>query len=253
VQKNNRSGDKVAKELRIDKVLSNLGYGSRKEIKTFLKQGRIKINDKIIKNEAVHLDVENDIIKFDEEIIVYKEFEYIMLNKPQGVVSATFDPKETTVLKLLEQRFQNIELFPVGRLDKDTEGLLIMTNDGKLAHDLLSPKKHIYKVYYAEVSGEVNNEDIEKFNEGVVLDGGYTTLPAKLKVIESSQISKVEIEIREGKFHQIKRMFEAVQKKVVYLKRIKMGKIELDENLQLGQYRELTLDEIRELKRFPEN
>lgn len=235
----------MAKKIRIDKLLSNIGIGSRAEIKKYVKQNLIKVNKNIVKDSGLLVDSENDEILFKDEKVSYREFIYIMLNKPDGYLSATFDKKDKIVLDLIDSSYLCFEPFPVGRLDKDTEGLLILTNDGKLSHRVLSPKKHVPKTYYAKIDGVVNEEDIEKFEEGVILDDGYKTMPSTLKILKSDSISEIELTIHEGKFHQVKRMFESVGKKVVYLKRISMGKLKLDENLKLGEYRELTDEEVK--------
>lgn len=233
--------------IRLDKLLKDCGLGSRKEVKEYIRKGLVSINDKIIKNDDYKVDEQNDIIKFNDQLITYEKYVYIMLNKPAGVVSATFDNKDKTVLDLIDEYYYK-DLFPFGRLDKDTEGLLIMSNDGKLAHDLLSPKKHVEKKYYVEVDGVVIDEDIEIFKKGVIIDNELCK-PALLEIIESNKKSKCYITITEGKYHQVKRMFESVNKKVLYLKRVTFGNIHLDENLQLGQYRKLTIEEIELLKR----
>ncbi len=235
----------MAKKLRIDKILSNLGYGSRADLKKYCKQGLIKINDKIISNPGMQVDTDVDKIEFNNEIVKYREFVYIMMNKPDGYLSATFDKKDPIVLDLIDKSYLAFEPFPVGRLDKDTEGLLVLTNDGQLAHRVLSPKKHVPKTYYAKIEGKVTEEDIKAFEEGVTLDDGYETMPAQLKILKSDDLSEIELTIHEGKFHQVKRMFESVGKKVVYLKRLSMGKLMLDENLDLGEYRELTDEEVK--------
>lgn len=236
------------KSQRLDKVLVHLGYGSRKEIKKMAKEGTIAVNGVVVKDSAVHVQPENDEIMVKGEIINYREFIYLMLNKPAGVISATEDQREETVIDLLEESFQAFNPFPVGRLDKDTEGLLIITNDGKLAHRLLSPKKHIPKTYYAQIKGAVTSEDIAKFKEGVELDDGYRTLPSEMVIIQTGSVSEVELTIYEGKFHQVKRMFQAVGKEVIYLKRVKMGELTLDDKLALGHYRELSNEELRLLQ-----
>ena len=233
------------KKQRIDKILSNLGYGSRSELKKLCKNGLVKVNGKVINNPGVQVDVENDEILFDGEKVVYKEFIYLMLNKPDGYISATFDKRDPIVLDLIDKEDLIFEPFPVGRLDKDTEGLLVLTNDGQLAHRVLSPKKHVPKTYYAKVEGVVTEEDVKAFAEGVTLDDGYETMPAELEILKSDEISEIELTIHEGKFHQVKRMFESVGKKVVYLKRLSMGKLKLDEGLALGEYRELTEEEVK--------
>lgn len=228
-------------KMRLDKMLSNTGYGSRTEIKKYLKEGRVKVNGQIIKDGKYQIDTDKDTVQYLEEIVEYKEFIYIMMNKPQNVISATEDNYHKTVIDLLDKKYQNFNPFPVGRLDIDTEGLLLLTNDGKLAHSLLSPKRHIDKTYYVEVNGILENENIEKVEKGIYInDGDYTTLPGKLKIITSGEISSALITIQEGKFHQIKKMMQAMDRKVTYLKRISMGELVLDEKLKLGEYRELT-------------
>jgi 16S rRNA pseudouridine516 synthase len=198
----------------------------------------------VVKDGKVHVDPELDHVTLHGETVEYKQFVYIMMNKPQGVISATEDVYEETVIDLLEAEDALFEPFPVGRLDKDTEGLLLITNDGQLAHRLLSPKKHVPKTYFAIIDGRVTNEDVEAFKKGVTLDDGYVTKPGKLVILKQGSSSEIELTITEGKFHQVKRMFEAVGKRVVYLKRLTMGPLKLDEDLELGEYRELTEEEI---------
>ena len=233
--------------MRIDKMLANLGYGSRKEVKDLLKSGVVKVNEMSVKNGKEQVDPKVDIVTLHGEVIEYKEYIYLMMNKPQGVISATEDHYEKTVIDLLEMEDAVYSPFPVGRLDKDTEGLLLLTNDGQLAHQLLSPKKHVPKTYFAVIDREVTNADVQAFLEGVTLDDGYVTKPGQLKIIKSGIHSNIELTITEGKFHQVKRMFEAVGKKVVYLQRISMGPLQLDESLELGEYRELTDEEMTAL------
>ena len=235
----------MGKKMRVDKLLSNVGVASRAELKKYCKQGLISVNGKVINNPGVQVDSESDDIRFNGEKIVYREFVYIMLNKPDGYISATFDKYDPIVLDLIDQSYLVFEPFPVGRLDKDTEGLLVLTNDGQLAHRVLSPKKHVPKTYYAKIQGKVTEEDILAFEKGVILDEGYETMPSQLKILKSDDMSEIELTIHEGKFHQVKRMFESVGKKVVYLKRLSMGKLMLDENLGLGEYRELTDEEVK--------
>jgi 16S rRNA pseudouridine516 synthase len=236
--------------LRIDKMLANLGYGSRKEVKQLLKSGAVKVDDVVVKDAKQHVDTNNQTVTLNGEVIEYREFIYLMMNKPQGVLSATEDSVGETVIDLLELEDQVYEPFPVGRLDKDTEGLLLITNDGQLAHRLLSPKKHVPKTYFAVIDGEVTEEDITAFSRGVTLDDGYETKPGELTILKSGIRSDIELTITEGKFHQVKRMFEAVGKRVVYLKRISMGPLPLDETLELGEYRELTDEEVELLKEY---
>ncbi|KEH98492.1 pseudouridine synthase [Clostridium massiliodielmoense] len=234
---------------RLDKVLSNLGYGSRKEIKALVKKGEIEIDGKVIKDNGLKVDPNKSIIKVNGEKINYRKYIYIMMNKPSGVVSATFDNYDETVIDLLDYEYTVFDPFPVGRLDKDTEGLLIITNDGELNHRLTSPKWHVDKIYYAEIDKRVDEKDVEKFEKGITLDDGYKCLPAKLEILSADENgSEVNVIIQEGKFHQVKRMFEARDKRVVYLKRLKMGNISLDNELEEGEYRELTEKEIEILK-----
>lgn len=235
----------MAKKQRIDKILSNLGYGSRSEIKKYCKQGSVVVNGSEVSNPGTQVDTENDEILFNGEEVVYREYIYLMMNKPDGYVSATTDKYDPTVLDLIDISYLAFEPFPVGRLDKDTEGLLVLTNDGKLSHRVLSPKKHVPKTYYAKIDGVVTEEDVEAFVEGVVLDDGYKTMPSQLNILKSDDESEIELTIHEGKFHQVKRMFESVGKKVVYLKRLSMGNLKLDESLELGEYRELTDEEVK--------
>ena len=235
----------MGKKMRVDKLLSNVGVASRAELKKYCKQGLISVNGKVINNPGVQVDSESDDIRFNGEKIVYREFVYIMLNKPDGYISATFDKYDPIVLDLIDQSYLVFEPFPVGRLDKDTEGLLVLTNDGQLAHRVLSPKKHVPKTYYAKIQGKVTEEDILAFEKGVILDDGYETMPSQLKILKSDDMSEIELTIHEGKFHQVKRMFESIGKKVVYLKRLSMGKLKLDESLGLGEYRELTEEEVK--------
>ncbi|OFI06236.1 ribosomal large subunit pseudouridine synthase B [Clostridium acetireducens DSM 10703] len=239
---------------RIDKILSNLGYGSRKEIKAIIKKGLVEIDGKIIKDNTIKINPKECIIKVNDELVEYKKYIYIMMNKPAGVVSATYDKYDETVIDLLDIKYQIFNPFPVGRLDKDTVGLLLITNDGELNHKLISPKWNVNKVYYAEINKPVTSLDIKSFEKGVILDDGYKCLPAKLSIISVDENgSRVEVTIQEGKFHQVKRMFESLDKKVVYLKRIKFGNLELDKNLEEGSYRELTQREIEILNMDPHN
>lgn len=234
--------------MRLDKFLSNMGYGSRKEVKILLKTKAVEVNGEVVRDPKVHVDEHADIVLVGGEAVVYTEFIYLLMNKPQDVISATEDKYDQTVIDLLAEQEQHFEPFPVGRLDKDTEGFLLLTNDGKLAHELLSPKKHVDKTYYAIIDGRVTEEDAEAFKKGVVLDDGYVTKSASLNIIESGTVSKIELTITEGKFHQVKRMFESVGKQVVYLKRLSMGPLSLDPDLELGEYRHLTEEEVTSLK-----
>ncbi|WP_297423310.1 pseudouridine synthase [Clostridium sp.] len=236
---------------RLDKVISNLGYGSRKDVKSFAKKGIIEVDGVIIKDSGFLVDPEKSVIKVNGEEILYRKYIYLMMNKPDGVISATHDNKDETVIDLLNLEHQVFEPFPVGRLDKDTVGLLLLTNDGELNHRLISPKWHVDKVYYAEINKKVDENDIKAFKNGITLDDGYKCLEAKLEILSSSdEGSEVRITIQEGKYHQVKRMFEAVEKKVMYLKREEFGGLLLDPDLEEGEYRELTNEELSLLKSY---
>lgn len=236
---------------RLDKIISNLGYGSRKDVKSFVKKGLIEVDGVIAKDNGMAVDPEKSVIKINGEKILYRKYIYLMMNKPAGVVSATFDNVDETVIDLLEVEHQVFEPFPVGRLDKDTVGLLLLTNDGELNHRLISPKWHVDKVYYAKIDKKVTEKDVEAFKKGVTLDDGYKCMEAKLEIISATEEgSEVRITIQEGKYHQVKRMFEAVGKTVVYLKREEFGGLTLDSDLEEGEYRELTEEEIALLKSY---
>jgi len=238
----------MAGQLRLDKYLADMGIGTRSELKVWIRNGRIKINGVICNKPETKVSLDSDVICYDEVKINYVDYVYYMLHKPTGVVSATMDNVNKTVLDLIEDK-QGKDLFPVGRLDKDTEGLLLITNDGDLAHQLLSPKKHVDKVYYAKVTGKVTEEDQIAFATGIDIGEDDLTLPAKLTILKTDEEeSEIELTIQEGKFHQVKRMFEAVEKEVIYLKRMSMGSLVLDPSLELGEYRDLTEDEVADLK-----
>ena len=230
--------------MRLDKLLSNMGFGSRREVGKMLRKGIVKVNGETVKTVAAQIDPLKDNVSVLGETVVYKEFIYLMMNKSQGILSATEDSRDKTVVDLLEDEDSHFKPFPVGRLDKDTEGFLLLTNDGKLAHNLLSPKKGVPKTYYAHISGVVTEADGADFASGVMLDDGYVTKPGMLRILKSAELSEIELTITEGKYHQVKRMFEAVGKQVVYLKRLSMGPLVLDEELPLGTYRELTEEEL---------
>ncbi|WP_377888108.1 pseudouridine synthase [Alkalihalobacillus sp. R86527] len=234
--------------MRIDKLLANMGYGTRKEVKKILKTGTVRVDEVVIKDAKQHIDIEENVITVNGETVEYREYIYIMMNKPSGFLSATEDEEET-VIDLLIPDDQIFSPFPVGRLDKDTEGLLVITNDGKLAHHLTSPKHHVPKTYFARINGRVTEKDVEAFKKGVTLDDDYKTKPGELTIVEEGPISQIELTIHEGKFHQVKRMFEAVDKKVIYLQRISMGDLVLDEDLDVGEYRELTEEEVELLRK----
>ncbi|NLC18438.1 MAG: rRNA pseudouridine synthase [Clostridiales bacterium] len=237
------------KQLRLDKFLADMGIGTRSEVKQYIRKGRIKINDQICKTPEYKLSPQTDAVFLDDRRIEYNKFIYIMLNKPRCVVSASNDGRSQTVIDLLGEKGRK-DLFPVGRLDKDTEGLLLITNDGDLAHRLLSPKKLVDKIYYVRVAGRLTDEDKTAFREGIDIGDDKPTLPADLSVLASGEISEAQVCIREGRYHQIKRMFEALGKKVIYLKRLSMGPLILDEDLPCGSFRELTEQEISLLKNY---
>ena len=228
--------------IRLDKFLADMGYGTRSEVKKEITKGNVKINGLPVRKPETKIDTEKDEVMYREQPAAYEKYEYYMLNKPAGVISATTDKREKTVLDLIGEK-QRKDLFPVGRLDKDTEGLLLITNDGELAHRLLSPKKHVDKVYYVRVQGELVEEDIRRLAEGIDIGEEKLTLPARLVIRKNGQFSEAEITIQEGKFHQVKRMFHALGKEVVYLKRLSMGTLVLDGNLKPGEYRKLTKEE----------
>lgn len=234
--------------MRLDKFLAHMGFGTRKEVKELIKSKAIQVNDVIVKDSSMHVKEHVDKVSVYGEEIEYKEFIYLMLNKPAGVVSATEDTRDRTVIDLLEDDVRHFQPYPVGRLDKDTVGLLLLTNDGALTHRLLSPNKNVPKLYYAEVEGIVDESDVQAFLEGVILDDGYKTKPGILTILSRGPVSEIELTITEGKFHQVKRMFESVGKKVVFLKRLSMGQLKLDESLKQGDYRELTEEELEGLQ-----
>ena len=233
-------------KLRLDKYLADMGLGTRSQVKKAISGKAVQVNGEIIKSADLKIDTEKDEVLFHGKPVRYADYEYYMLNKPAGTVSATEDSKETTVIDLITDK-QRKDLFPVGRLDKDTEGLLLITNNGDLAHRLLSPKKHVDKTYYARIQGRVTQDDANAFEHGVDIGEEKLTLPAKLCILKSDEISEIELTICEGKFHQVKRMFQAVGKEVVYLKRLRMGTLLLDESLKPGEYRKLTEQELRDL------
>ncbi|MBU3188718.1 rRNA pseudouridine synthase [Clostridium bowmanii] len=234
---------------RIDKILSNLGHGTRKEVKGLLKKGRVEVDGVLASDSAMKINPDKSVIKVDGEEIRYRKNIYLIMNKPAGVISATVDNHDETVIDLIDEQYHAFKPFPIGRLDKDTVGLLLITNDGELNHKLIAPKNHVDKVYYAEINKFIDATDIATFKRGVVIDDGYKCMPAILKVLNADENgSEVMITIQEGKFHQVKRMFESVDKKVVFLRRTSFGPLKLDENLAEGQYRELSEEELNSLK-----
>ena len=232
--------------MRLDKFLVACAVGSRTEGKNLLKAGRVTVNGKKEKSAKLQINEERDEIRFDGQVLEYEEFVYYMMNKPQGVISATEDTKHRTVLDLLDDFARTKEVFPVGRLDIDTHGLLLLTNDGQLAHALLSPKRHVDKTYLAQVKGIMTQEDVETFSKGIPLKD-FTCQPAKLEIMsvdpEKNQ-SKIRVTITEGKFHQVKRMVAYCGKEVIDLQRLTMGTLILDENLERGEWRRVSQEEL---------
>ncbi|WP_139492629.1 pseudouridine synthase [Brevibacillus dissolubilis] len=235
------------KRERLDKVLANMGKGTRKEVKALVKARLVTVDGKLATDPGMHVIPEQQEIIVDGEPLDFKRFIYIMMNKPQGVISATEDNMHETVVDLLPEEWFHYKVFPVGRLDIDTEGLLLLTNDGHLSHSLLSPKKKVDKEYFARIEGRVTQEHIDQFAKGVELED-FTTLPARLEILSQGETSEIRVTIMEGKFHQVKRMFAAFGLKVVYLQRLRMGSLHLDESLELGDYRELTEQELDALR-----
>jgi len=232
--------------MRVDKLIANSTSWGRKEIKQFVKKGLVTVNGKVISDPGFHVDEQNDIVALSGESIVYSRYTYLMLNKPDGYISATFDKHYPVVTDLVPKEFSHLELFPVGRLDLDTHGLLLLTNNGDLAHRLLSPKSHVPKTYFVRSSHPIKPTDIEVFKNGITLDSDFTTLPSVLSPSFENP-NESEVTIYEGKFHQVKRMFEAIDNEVVYLKRLSMGPLLLDDSLPEGECRPLTDDEIEKL------
>lgn len=235
--------------MRLDKFLAESGLGTRSEVKKIIKKGQIKVDGVLVKDVGLAVDETVALVTYFDEPLHYQKYFYYLLHKPAGVVTATKD-RQKTVMDLLDDSILRADLFPVGRLDKDTEGLLLITNDGPLAHDLLSPKKHVEKEYFAKIAGVVTAADVKKFAEGFTIDGDERVLPSQLTILstdKNSATSEISLVIHEGKYHQVKRMFEAGDMKVTYLKRMRMGRLTLGD-LPLGKSRPLTDTEISELK-----
>jgi 16S rRNA pseudouridine516 synthase len=236
----------MAVMMRLDKFLCELGVGTRSEVKAILKKGQVTVNGDVIKKPEIKIEESKDEVCYLGQVLRYEAVQYFLLNKPAGCVTATRDNLSETVMSFLPENARD-DLFPVGRLDKDTEGLLLVTNDGALAHGLLSPRKHVDKTYFATIDGRVKEEHCKQFLEGVDIGDDTNTMPAKLCIIKSDEISEIELTIQEGRFHQVKRMFEAIGMKVTYLKRVSMGPLTLGE-LQPGEVRILTEEEVYSLK-----
>lgn len=236
--------NEIKKAMRLDKFLTEMNILSRSQAREAAKKGRILVNGEAEKKADRKIFPGQDKITVDGKAIAYAEYEYYMLYKPQGVVSATEDSRYPTVVDLIHEKIRK-DLFPVGRLDIDTEGLLLITNDGAMAHRLLSPKKHVDKVYFARIQGTLPENGKELFSKGILLSDGTKTLPAKLEIQREGEVL---LTIHEGKFHQVKRMFEAIGCQVIYLKRLSMGPLSLDESLKPGEYRKLTEKELEQLQ-----
>lgn len=227
---------------RMDKILAATGRWSRKEVKELVRQGRVSVDGKAVQRPEEKYDPAADDIRVDGQRVSCEQFAYVMLHKPGGLLSATEDKRQRTVLDLLPEHYRKQGLFPVGRLDKDTEGLLLLTNDGELAHRLLAPKSHVDKVYFARTEGQVDEADVQAFARGITLEDGLECLPAGLERLEAANTCLVTL--REGKFHQVKRMLAHRGKPVTYLKRLSMGSLKLDGRLPAGGWRELTRAEL---------
>lgn len=232
--------------IRLDKYLADMGVGTRSEVKNHIRKGLVTVDGNPARKPEEKIEPGRQEVRVNGTPVSYAEFEYYMLNKPAGVVSATKDKRERTVLDLLTDKKRK-DLFPVGRLDKDTEGLLLITNDGELSHRLLSPARHVDKTYYARIQGRVTEADVLAFAEGLDIGDEKPTRPARLEILCAADISEIEVTIQEGRYHQVKRMFEAVDKRVIYLKRLTMGSLVLDSGLPAGEYRELTKEELEKL------
>lgn len=236
--------------IRLDKLLADAGYGSRSQVRQRIRKGQVTVDGAPAKGGEQKVDPDTQQILCEGQPVAYFLYEYFLLNKPAGVVSAVTDAREKTVVELIEEQKRR-DLFPVGRLDKDTEGLLLITNDGNLANRLLSPGRHVEKTYYAEVDGPVTELDVSLFAQGLDIGEPRRTLPARLEIQESGEaLSRVRLTITEGKYHQVKRMFQAVGRRVLFLKRLSMGPLELDPGLAPGEYRRLTQAEVEALKRI---
>lgn len=246
--KKTRRENKAMSMERLDKLLASTGRWSRSEVKRLVREGRVRADGRIAASAEEKYDPEAAALAVDGEAVRLQKHAYLMLHKPAGVLSATEDGRGKTVLDLLPEEYKKRGLFPVGRLDKDTEGLLLLTDDGTLAHALLSPKKHVDKVYFARVAGTLSAEDCAAFAAGMTLPDGLQCLPAELSILSAGTESEALVTLREGKFHQIKRMLAARGKPVTYLKRLSMGALTLDDSLAPGAWRELTAEELKTLK-----
>lgn len=235
-------------KVRLDQFLAHVTGNSRSDVKKFLRQKEIRVDGKVVTSAGFQVDVKKHVVTMFDDELFYQKYRYLMMNKPQGYLSATKDGQDATVMELIDTSAGRLNLSIAGRLDKQTEGLLLLTNDGRFLHDVIAPKKQVYKRYMAHVEGELTTQKLAALEAGVVIKDGknvfFTTAPARLNVMVEGQ---VEIEICEGKFHQVRRMFASVGCQVVYLKRLAIGGLVLDQSLALGEYRELNEDELNEV------
>ena len=235
---------------RLDKILASQGTLSRRDVKEIMKKGRVSVNGTVVKDSSIKVDIYKDEVCLDGEKIALKKHIYIMMNKPQGVVSASEGEKEETVVDLVPNEFYRKGLFPAGRLDKDTTGFVLITDDGDFAHKVLSPKNHIFKTYLARLDHELSESDIRMLENGITLGDGTILKEAKVEIVEQSDTPLVKIMICEGKYHQVKRMFAAAGNRVVALHRSKMGELELDSALNPGECREITPEELQKIQKI---
>jgi len=245
---NDKGSRKKEKKMRLDKFLAHVTGNSRSDVKKFLKQKEVRVDGEVVTSPGFHVEVDRHVVTMFEDELFYQKYVYIMMNKPQGYLSATSDGRDATVMELLDTHYDRFDLSIAGRLDKETEGLLILTNDGQFLHQVITPKKQVYKKYLAQIEGELTKEGIFALENGVVIKDGkdnlFTTAKARVTVMTGGE---VEIEICEGKFHQVRRMFASVGCKVIYLKRLAIGGLALDTYLELGEYRELSEEELHEI------
>ena len=234
---------------RLDKILASQGTLSRRDVKEIIKKGRVTLNGAVVRDSAVKVDLNTDTVAIDGEKVTLKKHIYIMMNKPQGVISASDSEDDETVVDLVPDELFRKGLFPAGRLDKDTTGFVLITDDGDFAHKILSPKNHIFKTYLARLQHELTQNDIETLEKGITLADGTTLKEAKVEILENTQTPLIKIMICEGKYHQVKRMFAATGNKVISLHRSKMGELELDPDLKSGECREITSEELLKVQK----
>lgn len=232
--------------MRLDKFLGITGCASRSEAKKIIRSGGVSVNGRVASSAEQKIDPENDAVIFCGSSVIYRKYTYILMNKPEGVVSATEDGRDRTVLDLLPTEMRKNDLFPCGRLDKNTLGLMLITDNGALAHRLLAPKTHVEKEYYFRAKFPISEDDVRRFEAGVTLEDGYETKPAKILLDETGAAGRITL--IEGKYHQIKRMLEALNNKIIYLERIRFGNLTLDASMERGEWRYLTEEEISVLE-----